>query len=165
MRLSPAVTVCVLLSLALTLPACGAEHTVTAERTTTARSQARASSPAAINQCRGQLAAFLASMDTLRDKLAVGLSYTGYLHEVRETKAIYASIPTERLSLGCLAIAGAPGERALNWYLDAANAWGDCLADVSCSTAAVEPKLQHKWALASGLLSSAQRGLGESSRS
>lgn len=159
MRLSPAATVGVLLGLALILSACGAERAATTERTTAARSEAKASSSAAINQCRGQLGAFLGSMDVLRGKLAVGLSYTDYLHEVGETKAAYSRIPVKRLSIGCLAIAGTPGERALNWYLDAANSWGDCLADLSCGTESVEPTLQHKWARASAQLTLAQKGL------
>jgi hypothetical protein len=166
MRLSPAATVGVLLGLALILPACGGDgHTPTAERATTAQSMGKAGGSAANRQCRDQLGDFLDSMDGLRGKLAVGLSYDAYLDQVRETKAAYGRIPTDRLAIGCLAAVGTPGERALNWYLDAANSWGDCLADVSCSTESVEPKLQHKWALAATLLSSAQRALRGSGRS
>lgn len=162
MRLSPAVTFGVLLSLTLILPACGDEHTATAERTTKESSGAKVSGDSTVDkQCRGQLGDFLGSMDTLRSKLAVGLSYDAYLHGVRETKGIYNRIPTDRLAIGCLVSTGAPAERALNWYLDAANSWGDCLADVSCSTESVEPKLQRKWAIASALLTSAQKALRE----
>ncbi len=164
MRLSPAATVCVLLGLALILPACGEDHTATAERATTAQNAGKAAGSTAKRQCRSQLGGFLDSLDSLRGQLAVGLSYDAYLQQVRETKAAYNRIPADRLAIGCLAIAGTPGERALNWYLDAANSWGDCLADVSCSTESVEPKLQHKWALAAVLLSSAQRALRASGR-
>lgn len=124
-----------------------------------AQSGKPASGSVARRQCRRQLGGFLGSLDALRGKLAVGLSYEDYLHEVRATKAVYNGLAPDRLAIGCLATAGTPGERALNWYLDAANTWGDCLADVSCSTESVEPKLQHRWALASALLSSAQKAL------
>jgi len=51
------------------------------------------------------------------------------------------------------------GERALNSYLVAANAWGECLATASCELEAVEPRLQRQWARASDLLGSVQTGL------
>jgi hypothetical protein len=149
----------VLLGVTLILPACGDEHTVAAGRATTAQSAGKASGSAAKRKCRSQLGGFLGSMNSLRGQLAVGLSYDAYLHQVRETKVAYDRVPTARVAIGCLATAGAPGERALNWYLEAANSWGDCLADVSCSTESVEPKLQHEWALAAALLTSAQRAL------
>ena len=165
MRLSPAATVGVLLSLALALPACGGERTATADKVATAQSAAKAGPSGAVRQCRGQLKDFLDSMDALRRELVAGLTYEDYLHEVRQTKTVYDGIPTDRVALGCLARAGTPGERALNHYLDAANTWGDCLAVVSCSSESVEPKLQRKWALASALLSSAQRALRDPRRS
>jgi hypothetical protein len=55
-----------------------------------------------------------------------------------------------------LSSTGTPGEKALNKYIDATNAWGECLADASCTTATIEPVLQHKWRRASGFLSEAQ---------
>jgi hypothetical protein len=159
MRLSSAATVCILLSLALILPACGDERTVAADRTV-ASSGAKA--PTGDKRCLGQLRTFIDSMDALRDRLAVGLNYEDYLHEVRAVKGVYDGIPVDRLTIGCLAVVGTPGERALNRYLDAANTWGNCLATASCETESIEAKLQRKWALASDQLSSAQRGLRHS---
>ena len=164
MRLSPAATVGMLLGLALVLPACGEERTATADRTASTASTTPAEATTvkaapARGVCHSQLRGFLAAMDVLRSKLARGLSYDDYLHEVREVRAIYDGIEAQRLAIGCLVASGGPGERAFNLYIDAANAWGDCLATVPCSTASVEPKLQHKWALASDRLTASQRGL------
>lgn len=150
-----------LLCLALVLPACGDERTAAADsEATTTSSPARAKAPAR-GGCAGELRGLLGSMGTLRRKLAAGLRYDQYLHEVRELKTVYGDIRADRVALGCLLAVGAPAERALNRYIGAANAWGDCLASVSCSTESVEPKLQRRWTLASDLLSSAQRGLPE----
>jgi len=104
------------------------------------------------------LGSFVDSMADLRRKLAVGISYEDYLGEVQEARAAYAAIPDDRLGLGCLLAAGTPGERALNRYIAAANAWGECLAITACDTASVEPRLQQEWARASVLLSTAQAG-------
>lgn len=98
-------------------------------------------------------------MDSLRRKLAVGLTYEQYLHELHGARRAYEAIPAERVRLGCLLAAGTPGERALNLYTEAANEWGACLATASCTSALVEPALQRKWARASHLLSSARAGI------
>jgi hypothetical protein len=156
MRLSTAAIVGTLLGVALFLPACGEDGTTAAD--TTSRT-ARAAPPATgRDSCRGQLHDFLGSMDVLRTRLARGLSYDQYLAEVKAVRHSYDRIDAHRLGLDCLLAAGGSGERAFNLYLDAANAWGDCLATVTCDTASVEPSLQRKWALASTRLSAAQRG-------
>jgi hypothetical protein len=103
-------------------------------------------------------------MDDLRRELAVGLSYGAYMHRVKAVQAAYDGVPVDRLGLGCLVKVGTPAERALNRYIAAANTWGDCLTSASCDSESVEPKLQRKWALASGQLSSAQEGLRPGSR-
>ncbi len=156
MRLSLAATVGMLLSLALVLPGCGEDHSTAAGETTAI------AAPAAKRQrgsCGPQLHRFLASMDALRDRLARGLSYDEYLREVKTLRAAYGALDARKLPIGCLLASGTPGERAYNLYIDAVNAWGDCLATVSCDTVSIEPKLQHRWALASAQLSDAQRGL------
>jgi hypothetical protein len=159
MRFGQAATLGVLLSLALALTACGGESTSGSGQATAAPSGAgpvaRSSADA---RCRAQLRPFLGSMDALREDLAVGLSYEGYLEELREAREAYGRIRADRLPVGCLLVAGA-GERALNRYIDAANVWGDCLATAACETEAIEPRLQRRWALASDLLTSAQSGL------
>jgi len=101
----------------------------------------------------------VSSLDALRKRLAVGLNYEDYLSEVGRLKATYDEIPAERLAIGCLTTVATPAERALNRYREAANTWGDCLTRASCDAEAVEPKLQRRWALAAGLLSTAQEGL------
>ena len=166
MRLSPAATAFLLLGLALILPGCGEERTAAADRAGAAEDSTQAASAEvagtlAERQCRNQLRPYLGSLDALREKLAVGLNYEDYLREVRRLKAVYDEIPVKRLAIGCLTAAGAPGERALNRYLDAANAWGDCLAQVSCGSEEVEPKLQHRWARNAG--QRCERNLGGSS--
>lgn len=154
-----------LAGLALILPGCGGGKTATAERGTGPGASRATGAATAERECRAQLRGFLASMDTLRERLAAGLSYNGYLVEVRGTRAVYARIDAGELPIGCLATVGTPAERAFNRYIGAANTWGDCLATASCDTEAVEPKLQRRWALASELLSAAQRGLRAASRS
>lgn len=155
MRLSAAATVCVLLALTPIVAGCGGDRTAAVS----GEEAISGGGAAARLQCRRQVAGFLASMDVLRERLAVGLSYHDYLRAVREVRAAYEDVPSERLAIGCLLASGTPGERALNRYVDAANVWGDCLASVRCATEEVEPKLQRRWSLASDLLSSAQRGL------
>ena len=115
---------------------------------------------AAASRCRGQVGGFLKSMAALRSNLAVGLSYEQYAAEMRGVRAAYRKIPVDRLTLDCLAAAGTPGEKALNQYIDAANAWGECLAEAACDTASIEPGLQRKWRVASHFLSEAQSAPG-----
>lgn len=98
-------------------------------------------------------------MNGLRRKLAVGVSYGEYLHWVNEARSAYRAIPADRVGFGCLLAAGTPSERALNRYIAAANAWGECLTETSCDTRAVEPRLQREWARAAALLSSARDGI------
>ncbi|HEY5709742.1 MAG TPA: hypothetical protein VIS51_10130 [Solirubrobacterales bacterium] len=160
MRLSQAATLGVLLSLTLVLPACGDESTSRSGQATAAPSGARTASRSAADAgCRAQLRPFLGSMDTLREDLAVGLSYEDYLDELGEVQGAYDRIRVDRLPVGCLLVAAGPGERALNRYIDAANVWGDCLATAACETESIERDLQRRWVLASDLLSSAQSGL------
>jgi len=159
MRLSPVATVGILLGLALIPSGCGDQSAPAADAGTATppRVEAGASTPA--RTCRTQLHRFIGSMDDLRGKLAVGLSYGAYLHEVKAAQAAYDRVPIGRLELACLVKSGTPAERALNLYIAAANTWGDCLTSASCDSESVEPKLQRKWALASTRLSAAQTGL------
>jgi len=99
------------------------------------------------------------AMSSLRARLARGLSYDDYLRAVRRLRSVYDGIDARRLPIGCLLTGGTPAERAFNLYVDAANAWGDCLATASCETTAIEPKLQRLWALASAQLTRAGRAM------
>lgn len=157
MRLSQAAIVGATLSLALLLPACGAESTPDAGGVDGAPPASAAVAPS--GSCRSQLRPFLAAMDALRTELAAGLSYDQYMSELRRARGAYRGIRAERLQLGCLVAAGAPAERAVNRYVEAANAWGECLATAACETASIEPRLQREWARASELLSAAQAGI------
>jgi hypothetical protein len=159
MRLSLAATVGILLGLALILPGCGGQAAPAAGTGTGSARGLELAAPAVTRTCRTQLHGLLGSMDELRGKLAVGLSYGAYLHHVKALQAAYDGVPVDRLELSCLVRSGTPAERALNLYLAAANTWGECLTSASCDSESVEPKLQRKWALASTRLSSAQRAL------
>jgi hypothetical protein len=83
---------------------------------------------------------------------------------VKGTRTVYARIRTGKLTAPCLLASGGPSERAFNLYIDAANAWGDCLATATCSTRSIEAKLQRKWARASHHLATAEKGLRAVSR-
>jgi hypothetical protein len=156
-RLSP-LGCALIVAVAVALPGCGDGGSATAESTAppAPQKQARttATGPGAV--CPARLDAFVRSLDSLRRQLAVGLSYDQYTARVKALRAEYEKLPIGRLGLACLATSGTPGERAFDKYVDAANAWGECLADASCETATIEPVLQRKWRLASHALSEAQ---------
>jgi hypothetical protein len=156
-RLSP--LGCVLIAAAaLVLPGCGDDSAATAGSTasTAATTKPGAKANATAGGCSRQLDAFVDSLDTLRRRLAVGLSYEQYAAKVKALQRGYDDLPIRHLTLGCLTKTGTPAEAALNKYIDAANAWGECLADASCTTATIEPVLQRKWRVASGSLSEAR---------
>ena len=159
MRLCQATIAGATLSLALVLGACGAQSTPGEDAVEAAPASAAHGVRAGDVTCRGQLRPLLAAMGMLRTDLAAGLSYDRYVSELRRVRAAHRRIRAERLQLGCLVAAGAPAERALDRYLEAANAWGECLATAACETASIEPRLQSEWARASQLLSAAQAGI------
>jgi hypothetical protein len=162
MRPGPVAIVGVLLGLALIFSACGDDGTAAAGNGTVTKAAGQVGTTAPSGRCRGQLGGFLGTLDGLRSGLAVGLSYDAYLNEVESAKAAYADIPAGRLSIDCLMPVATPGERALNQYVDGVNAWGDCLAAVSCDLGPLEPRLRRMWERASDYLSAAQgelRGL------
>jgi hypothetical protein len=142
---------CVLIGIAaLVLPGCGDDSAATAESTDApqAKQQAKVEAPTA-GPCPAQVGAFVTALDSLRRQLAVGLSYGQYAARVKSLRRGYDDLPIDRLGLACLRSAGSSAEGAFNKYIDAANAWGECLADASCTTAAIEPVLQRKWRIAS----------------
>lgn len=146
---------------AILAPGCGGSHPADGADAAATPRPRLAAREARAGTCRKMLGSFVGSMAGLRRKLAVGIAYEDYLGEVRQLRTAYDAIPGERLGLGCLLAAGTPGERALNRYIAAANAWGECLAAAACDTATVEPRLQREWARASALLSTAQAGMSE----
>lgn len=109
--------------------------------------------------CQSQLGSFVGSMDGLRRRLAVGLTYDQYVAEVRGIRSTYGEIPTRKLQVGCLTAVADPGEKAFNRYIEAANDWGECVSEVGCGSAEIEPVLQRRWRIASHFLSEAEDGL------
>jgi hypothetical protein len=145
---------------ALALAACGDGGTGTAsERDAGGQAQTSTVSHTAGKRCQGQVGGFIGSMDSLRRRLAVGLAYEQYVDEVEGVRAAYRRIPGEELQIDCLTTVGTPSEKGFNQYIDAANAWGECVGEAGCESATVEPVLQRKWRVASRFLSRAHHGL------
>lgn len=115
--------------------------------------------PALGSLCQSQLGSFVGSMDGLRRRLAVGVTYDQYVAEVRGIRSTYGEIPFERLRVDCLATVGTPGEKAFNRYIKGANDWGECVSELGCDTATIEPILQRRWRIASHFLTEARDGL------
>lgn len=171
----PTLVGCVLLA-ALLLGGCGGggsdstgAATVTSRASATGAKQptsagrgkapAATGKPSAGDPCQGQLGGFVASMDSLRRRLAVGLTYDQYVAEVRGIRSTYRKIPIERVEIDCVSGVGAPAEKAFNRYIEAANDWGECVSEAGCSSATVEPVLQRRWRIASHFLSEADEAL------
>jgi hypothetical protein len=119
--------------------------------------QATKASPG--DPCQSRLGSFVASMDSLRRRLAVGVTYDQYVAEVRGIRSTYEKIPADRVEIDCLAAVGTPAEQAFNRYIQAADDWGECVSEAGCSSATVEPVLQRRWRIASHFLSGADEGL------
>lgn len=115
------------------------------------------------NLCQSQLGSFVGSMDGLRRRLAVGVTYDQYVAEVRGIRSTYGEIPTERLQIDCLTLVATPSEKAFNRYIEGANEWGECVSELGCGTETIEPVLQRRWRIASHFLSEAQDGLDAAS--
>jgi hypothetical protein len=109
--------------------------------------------------CQSQLGSFVGSMDGLRRRLAVGVTYDQYVAEVRGIRSTYGKIPTDRVQIDCLTAVATPGEKAFNRYIEAANDWGECVSELGCGSADVEPVLQRRWRIASHFLTEAKEGL------
>jgi len=153
---------CVLLgAAALALSACGGGGDGSGGASTAAKPAAKAPERRARQAgtggggCRDEVGGFIKAMTRLRSNLAVGLSYEQYAAEMHGVRAAYGKVPVQQLTIDCLYATGAPGEKALNQYVDAANAWGECLAETGCTTASIERALQHRWRVASHYLSEA----------
>ncbi|HEX6152816.1 MAG TPA: hypothetical protein VFZ19_04755 [Solirubrobacterales bacterium] len=110
-------------------------------------------------RCQSQLGSFVGSMDGLRRRLAVGVTYDQYVAEVRGIRSTYGEIPTRELQIDCLTLVATPAEKAFNRYIEGANDWGECVSELGCATTTIEPVLQRRWRVASHFLSEAQDGL------
>jgi hypothetical protein len=172
MRSGPIVAIAVLLSLALILPGCGDKETATGDGKEDTSAPAATPSPArggvraskltrsaATKRCGAELGDFLDSIESLGNTLAVGLDYEQYLGSVNRVRASYLSVAVDRLGIVCLSRVASPAEHGLNVYIDAANLWGNCLANTSCDPSSIEATLQREWEESSALLSRARRAL------
>ena len=131
---------------------------MTATRATAARTPGESKGHRAITGGRHcPLGPFLRALDTLESGLAAGLSYEQYFEEVRGARSTYESVPVGELELPCLTV-GTPAEKALDQYIEAANAWRECRADARCGTYSVEPRLQRMWRVASHYIALAHAG-------
>lgn len=111
------------------------------------------------NLCQSQLGSFVGAMDGLRRRLAVGVTYDQYIAEVEGIRSIYKRIPVEQLRIDCLSAVATPAEKAFNRYIEAANDWGECVSELGCGSAEVEPVLQRRWRIGSHFLTEAEDGL------
>lgn len=127
--------------------------------TTTEKPRPNDKRPPAGELCQSQLGSFVGSMDGLRRRLAVGVTYDQYVAEVRGIRSTYGEIPTRKLQIDCLTLVATPAEKAFNRYIEGANDWGECVSEAGCATTAIEPVLQRRWRVASHFLSEAQDGL------
>jgi len=172
MRSGHAAVLIAIVALALALPACGEDETATAgggATTTAAPAGVQGATPAsgaeparpaaAAKRCGATLGEFLDAIESLANAVAVGLDYERYLGAVEGVSETYAGADADRLGLVCLARVAAPAEASLNLYVDAANEWGECLADSSCEFEAIEAQVQRRWQQASTRLAQARRGL------
>jgi hypothetical protein len=152
------------LAVALALSGCGGSggesHQTSQTRPSdpAAAAKTTASGPAA-KSCQGQVGGFIGSMDALRRRLAVGVSYDQYVNEVEGVRASYRRIPVAQLRFACLQVAAAPGEQGFDQYIEAANEWGRCVGEAGCDAATVEPVLQRRWRIASHFVTEAHQGL------
>jgi len=153
-----AIAVCALLAVPLCVSACGGGDTTASGKEAGTQAKRGSGDASSSGSCGRQLRRFVSALDALRDAVVVGVTYDSYLAAVRDLKHRYDRVPVDELAVGCLLAVGAPAERALNAYVEAANAWGNCLADTSCRIESIEPKLRHEWDRASALLSEAQAG-------
>jgi hypothetical protein len=111
--------------------------------------------------CQSQLGSFVGSLDGLRRRLAVGVTYDQYVAEVRGIRSTYSEIPAGKLRFDCLTRVATPSEKAFNRYIEGANDWGECVSELGCATATIEPVLQRRWRIASRFLTEARDGLSE----
>ncbi|HEX5526478.1 MAG TPA: hypothetical protein VFX44_04665 [Solirubrobacterales bacterium] len=166
---------CCALIAALLLSGCGGGGTSTGGEATIAsgstattatanakqKPRSKQTSTRASSTCQSQLGSFVGSMDGLRRRLAVGVTYEQYVDEVHAIGSTYHRIPTDEVEIDCLTAVGTPAEKAYNRYIVAANDWGGCVGEAGCESATIEPVLQRRWRIASHLLSEAQQGLQE----
>jgi hypothetical protein len=156
-----------LIILVLALSSCGSGSSTTtpvtvSEKTVRSKETAPATTKpvkqaATSEACQARLGDFLDRMNDLRQSLLAGLSYDEYVVRVRAIRDAYEAVPVDKLGASCVTGPAAKAEDALNQYLLAANAWGECAATAGCAASEVEGKLQKRWKTASKNLDAAEK--------
>jgi hypothetical protein len=158
----PAVAIAMVLALA----SCGGGGTSGSTETVTAKASPTkvievggAKKQPETGDCKKQLGEFVGRMKDLRQSLLAGLSYAEYVVRVRAIRDAYEAVPVKKLDASCLDGPASEAEDALNQYLRAANAWGECAGTAGCAASEIEGKLQRRWRIASKSLdAAAQKG-------
>ncbi len=152
-----------LAALALALPGCGGGASAAPDKADAKPQSAAATvAPSGENDssgggdptattahCPASVHEFATGLAKLRRRLVGGLTYAEYVSAVKRLRENYAAIAVDRLSPACLIATGTPAERAFDVYIEAANAWGECLSEPGCDAGDVEASLQAEWKLAS----------------
>lgn len=141
-------------AVALALPGCGSQAPAAPQPTAATTAEAH---PVRASACSSQLSGFLDQLEHLRRSLVIGVSYEQYVSELGTVRRAYEQIPFGKLDLACASGPAGSAERSFDGYLAAANAWGDCVSESGCETAALEPELRRKWRVAARHLADAQR--------
>lgn len=127
------------------------------------RREAAMKARAEAEACQEQMEPLVDELAELNSRLGVGLSYDEYTNKVGDVRVAYDNIDYDELgdAATCLSEVGVPAEKALNQYVKAASAWGDCFDDIDCSNDTVDPTLQRHWSKATPLVERAKDGLRE----
>jgi hypothetical protein len=112
---------------------------------------------------------FVQSLVALETQVQVGVNFPTYKSYLTRVETAYNGIPVADQSLACLNAVGVPGERAMNDYISAYNAWATCIRRIYAGTApngCASPGTpgygseQIYWGRASGAVQAAVNGLG-----
>ena len=144
--------------------ACGGTSSESEPATTAAPATTRAETREAApvdEACAEQLGPFVDSLTELHSRLRVGMSFQTYTELVDGIKAEYNRVPITKQSFECTSRVGVPAEDALAHYVAALDVWKECLADVTCSAASVDPAVQAHWREAKILLARAVENLAK----
>jgi hypothetical protein len=109
--------------------------------------------------CQSQLSEYLNVLSETESRLGVGMSFADYSEQVGDASVIYDRIPFGRMTSRCIFGPGIKAEEGGNAYIDAYNAWNDCIGDFYCDIDSIDPELQDEWSKASRKLSAARASL------
>lgn len=109
--------------------------------------------------CRSATAPALTALDELRAKLLTGLSYDGFVDEVRELRKVVGAMPVGQMNLACLQGAAGLAAGVFNEYTYAVAAWGECIARRSCDLRSNQPVIERKFWVAGLFIDEAHAAL------